>query len=216
MNLILLGPPGAGKGTLASRLIKKYNIPHISTGDIFRENIKNETELGLEVKGYMARGELVPDELVVRIALDRLNKEDCNEGFMLDGFPRTVFQAEELDKFLKEKNDKINFTLNLSVSDEILKERLINRRICKSCGATYNLKKDYMKPKVEGKCDSCNGELYQREDDKAETVENRISVYNEQTAPLISYYNNIGNLVELDSSLEADNLFKEVCKILGE
>ncbi len=216
MNLVLLGPPGAGKGTLASRLIKKYGLPHISTGDIFRENIKNETELGLEVQGYMKRGELVPDELVVRIALDRLSKDDCKDGFMLDGFPRTVFQAEELDKFLGDKNDKLNYTLNLSVSDEVLKSRLVNRRICKSCGATYNLKKDTMMPKVEGTCDVCKGELYQREDDKAETVENRISVYNEQTAPLISYYRNAGNLVDLDSSLEADDLFEKVCKILGE
>lgn len=214
MNVILLGPPGAGKGTQATTIVKEYHIPHISTGDIFRENIKNGTELGKKAQEYMNQGELVPDDLVIEIATDRLAREDCHQGFLLDGFPRTVHQAEELDGFLEGRGDKVHHVLNISVAKEELIRRLIGRRVCKNCGATYHI--ETMKPKVEGVCDVCGGELVQRADDNRETVENRIDVYEQQTMPLIDYYEKAGVLVHIDGSLGLENVFTKIREVLGE
>ncbi len=214
MNVILLGPPGAGKGTQATTIVKEYHIPHISTGDIFRENIKNGTELGKKAQEYMNQGELVPDDLVIEIATDRLAREDCQNGFLLDGFPRTVHQAEELDGFLEGRGDKVHHVLNISVAKEELIRRLIGRRVCKNCGATYHI--ETMKPKVEGVCDVCGGELVQRADDNRETVENRIDVYEQQTMPLIDYYEKAGVLVHIDGSLGLENVFTKIREVLGE
>ena len=214
MNVILLGPPGAGKGTQATTIVKEYQIPHISTGDIFRENIKNGTELGKKAQEYMNQGELVPDDLVIEIATDRLAREDCHQGFLLDGFPRTVHQAEELDGFLEGRGDKVHHVLNISVAKEELIRRLIGRRVCKNCGATYHI--ETMKPKVEGVCDVCGGELVQRADDNRETVENRIDVYEQQTMPLIDYYEKAGVLAHIDGSLGLENVFTKIREVLGE
>lgn len=208
MRLVLLGPPGAGKGTQASAIVSKYSIPHISTGDIFRANIKNGTELGKQVEAYMKKGLLVPDELVVSIVKDRLTKEDCKEGFLLDGFPRTVNQAEALDKELKDMNLKLDRVINIEVGKEILIERAIGRRICKNCGATYHVK--FSPPKVENTCDKCGGELYQRDDDKAETVEKRIEVYQEQTKPLIDYYKEKDLLLNIDGTKSIEEIFNDI------
>ena len=214
MNVILLGPPGAGKGTQATTIVKEYRIPHISTGDIFRENIKNGTELGKKAQEYMNQGELVPDDLVIEIATDRLAREDCHQGFLLDGFPRTVHQAEELDGFLEGRGDKVHHVLNISVAKEELIRRLIGRRVCKNCGATYHI--ETMKPKVDGVCDVCGGELVLRADDNRETVENRIDVYEQQTMPLIDYYEKAGVLVHIDGSLGLENVFTKIREVLGE
>ena len=214
MNLILLGPPGAGKGTQAAKIIEKYEIPHISTGDIFRENIKEGTPLGKKAQEYMNRGELVPDSLVIEIATDRLTKDDCKEGFLLDGFPRTVEQAEALDKFLAEDGNKVDHVLDIDVEADILMKRLTGRRVCKGCGATFHITN--IPPKVEGVCDVCGEELYQRDDDTEETVANRIEVYNSQTKPLIDYYEKSGNISHLDGSVDPDELLAEIVKILGD
>ena len=214
MNMILLGPPGAGKGTQAAKIIEKYEIPHISTGDIFRENIKEGTPLGKKAQEYMNRGELVPDSLVIEIATDRLTKDDCKEGFLLDGFPRTVEQAEALDKFLAEDGKKVDHVLNIDVEADILMKRLTGRRVCKGCGATFHITN--IPPKVEGVCDVCGEELYQRDDDTEETVANRIEVYNSQTKPLIDYYEKSGNISHLDGSVDPDELLAEIVKILGD
>ena len=214
MNLILLGPPGAGKGTQAAKIIGKYEIPHISTGDIFRENIKEGTPLGKKAQEYMNRGELVPDSLVIEIATDRLTKDDCKEGFLLDGFPRTVEQAEALDKFLAEDGKKVDHVLDIDVEADILMKRLTGRRVCKGCGATFHITN--IPPKVEGVCDVCGEELYQRDDDTEETVANRIEVYNSQTKPLIDYYEKSGNISHLDGSVDPDELLAEIVKILGD
>lgn len=212
MNLILLGPPGAGKGTQATRIVEKYKVPHISTGDIFRENIKNNTPLGQKAQEYMNKGELVPDQLVVDIALDRLGKDDCKNGFLLDGFPRTVFQADALDKFLKDKGKGIDLVINIEVEDKMLIERLDARRVCPTCAATYNV--IGMPPKKEGICDKCNDTLIQRKDDKKETVGNRIKVYHEQTSPLIDYYKENGLIKDFDGMVGADALFDEIVKAI--
>ena len=212
MNLILLGPPGAGKGTQATRIVEKYKVPHISTGDIFRENIKNNTPLGQKAQEYMNKGELVPDQLVVDIALDRLGKDDCKNGFLLDGFPRTVFQADALDKFLKDKGKGIDLVINIEVEDKMLIERLDARRVCPTCAATYNV--IGMPPKKEGICDKCNDNLIQRRDDKKETVGNRIKVYHEQTSPLIDYYKEKGIIKDFDGMIGADALFDEIVKAI--
>ena len=212
MNLILLGPPGAGKGTQATRIVEKYKVPHISTGDIFRENIKNNTPLGQKAQEYMNKGELVPDQLVVDIALDRLGKDDCKNGFLLDGFPRTVFQADALDKFLKDKGKGIDLVINIEVEDKMLIERLDARRVCPTCAATYNV--IGMPPKKEGICDKCNDTLIQRKDDKKETVGNRIKVYHEQTSPLIDYYKEKGLIKDFDGMTGADALFDEIVKAI--
>ncbi len=212
MNLILLGPPGAGKGTQATRIVEKYKVPHISTGDIFRENIKNNTPLGQKAQEYMNKGELVPDQLVVDIALDRLGKDDCKNGFLLDGFPRTVFQADALDKFLKDQGKGIDLVINIEVEDKMLIERLDARRVCPTCAATYNV--IGMPPKKEGICDKCNDTLIQRKDDKKETVGNRIKVYHEQTSPLIDYYKEKGLIKDFDGMIGADALFDEIVKAI--
>lgn len=214
MNLILLGPPGAGKGTQAARIVEKYNIPHISTGDIFRKNISEGTKLGKKAKEYMDRGELVPDSLVIEIATDRLTEDDCADGFLLDGFPRTVEQAVALDAFLGGRGERINHVLDIDVPKEELMTRLIGRRVCKECGATYHVTN--MPPAKEGICDKCGGELIQRADDTEATVENRIEVYNRQTKPLLDYYDKTGNIVHLDGSIGFEKLFAQITEILGE
>lgn len=214
MNLILLGPPGAGKGTQAARIIEKYNIPHISTGDIFRKNIKEGTKLGKKAQEYMNKGELVPDSLVIEIATDRLTEEDCENGFLLDGFPRTVEQAVALDAFLGQHGKKIDHVLDIDVPKEELMTRLIGRRVCKNCGATYHVTN--MPPKTEGICDKCEGELMQRADDTESTVENRIEVYNKQTKPLLDYYDRLGNIAHLNGTIGLEEVFAEIVSILGE
>ena len=213
MNLILLGPPGAGKGTQAAKIIEKYNIPHISTGDIFRENIKNGTELGKKAQEYMNKGQLVPDELVVEIATDRLTKDDCKDGFLLDGFPRTVFQAEELDKFLAARGSKIDHVLDIEVSREELMIRLTGRRVCSKCGASFHGVN--IPPKQEGICDVCGAELIQRKDDNEETAANRIEVYNKETKPLIDYYEKAGCIAHIDGTTGLENVFNTITEILG-
>lgn len=213
MRLILLGPPGAGKGTQAKRISEKYDIPHISTGDIFRYNIKNETELGKKAKSYIDNGELVPDSLVVAIVEDRLKKDDAQEGFLLDGFPRTVAQAEALDRVLDEMNEALNSVINIKVDSSILVDRITGRRLCKDCGETYHI--EFNPSTEEGVCDACGGELYQRSDDTADTVKNRISVYNDQTSPLIDYYTDQDNLVNIDGEQSIDDVFEEINRKLG-
>ena len=214
LRTILLGPPGAGKGTQAAKIIEKYNIPHISTGDIFRENIKKGTELGKKAQEYMNRGELVPDDLVIEIATTRLLEDDCKDGFLLDGFPRTVYQAEKLDEFLAAHGSKIDKVIDIEVGKEELMERLTGRRVCKSCGASYHIVN--IPPKKEGVCDVCGGELIQRADDNAETVANRIEVYEAQTMPLIEYYEKAGNIAHIDGATGLDNVFVDIVKALGE
>ncbi|NLA69823.1 MAG: adenylate kinase [Clostridiales bacterium] len=213
LRAILLGPPGAGKGTHAKKLVEKYNVPHISTGDIFRANIKDGTELGMKAQEYMNAGQLVPDELVVDLVTDRLTWDDCANGFLLDGFPRTIFQAEELDKFLEKNGMKLDLVLNFEVSEEVLMQRLTGRRVCKSCGASFHIVN--IPSKKEGICDYCGGELIQRKDDNAETAKNRIDVYNEQTAPLIGYYAESGVLKTFNGEMQIDELFKEIVDTIG-
>lgn len=214
LRAVLLGPPGAGKGTQAVRLVEKYEIPHISTGDIFRKNIKEGTELGKKAQEYMNAGALVPDELVVDLVKDRLQQNDCKNGFLLDGFPRTIFQAEKLDEFLSESNLKMDIVINLKVEKEALIKRLTGRRVCKDCGASYHIVN--IPPKKEGVCDICGGELIQRKDDNIETVENRINVYEEQTAPLIGYYKEAGSLVDFDGEASLDEVFDAIVQAIGE
>ncbi|MCT4508678.1 MAG: adenylate kinase [Tepidibacter sp.] len=213
MKLILLGPPGAGKGTQASGIVKKYSIPHISTGDIFRKNIKEGTELGLKAKEYMDKGLLVPDELVVEIVKDRLLEDDCKSGFLLDGFPRTVVQAQALDKVLTESNMNLDKVINIQVDKTVLVDRAVGRRICKNCGATFHIK--YNPSKVDGKCDICQGDLYQRADDNEETVSKRIQVYLDQTEPLIDYYTNQGIINTIDGQQSIDKVFEDISLALG-
>ncbi len=210
LRTILLGPPGAGKGTQAVKIVEKYNIPHISTGDIFRENIKNQTELGKRAKAYMDRGELVPDELVVEIATDRLTKDDCKNGFLLDGFPRTIFQAEKLDEFLAQRGEKIDKVINIDVEKDALVKRITGRRVCKSCGASYHVVN--IPPKKDGICDLCSGELIQRADDTEETVLNRIDVYNKQTKPLVDYYDKAGVIINIDGNKDLDDVLADIIK----
>ncbi|HCO18111.1 MAG TPA: adenylate kinase [Tissierellales bacterium] len=212
MRLVLLGPPGAGKGTQASAIVEKYKIPHISTGDIFRANIKEGTALGKEAKSYMDKGLLVPDELVVSIVKDRLLKDDCAKGFLLDGFPRTVNQAESLDSELSKMGIELDRVININANAEILIERAVGRRICRECGATYHIK--FNPPKVEGVCDKDGGELYQRDDDNESTVSTRINVYMEQTQPLIDYYGDKGLLLDVDGTLEISTVFELITEAL--
>ncbi len=213
MNLILLGPPGAGKGTQAELLLKRFNIPHISTGDIFRAAIKEGTPLGTEAKRYMDSGQLVPDEVVIGIVKERLLKDDCKNGFLLDGFPRTVPQADSLDNFLKDNGKKVDAVINIEVDSAILLKRLTGRRVCRNCAAVYHV--ETKKSKVAGVCDHCGGEVYQRADDTPETVSKRLEVYNNQTEPLIAYYRNKGVLLSFDGQKGIQDLYEKICTELG-
>ena len=214
MKIIMLGAPGAGKGTQAKMIAEKYSIPHVSTGDIFRANIKDQTELGMEAKKYMDQGLLVPDELTVKILLDRVAQDDCKNGYVLDGFPRTIPQAEVLDKAVSELNESIDFAINVDVKDENIVKRMSGRRACLKCGATYHI--EHIPPKKEGICDKCGSELVLRDDDKPETVQKRLNVYHEQTQPLIDYYNKKGILKEVDGSQDMKDVFSAIVAILGE
>lgn len=204
MRLILLGPPGAGKGTQAKRVIEEFDIPHISTGDIFRKNIKEKTELGQKVEGLLAEGKLVPDELTIEIVWDRLDQEDCKNGFLLDGFPRTIPQAEALDEGLAKRGLKLDRVLNIDVDKDSLVKRLSGRRVCPNCGASYHI--DNNPPKVEGICDVCQTPVIQREDDKEQTVLNRIKVYDSQTKPLVDFYNKQDLVFTVDGTLPIDEI----------
>lgn len=213
MRLILLGPPGAGKGTQATKIVNKYNIPHISTGEIFRQNIKSGTELGKIAKSYIDKGMLVPDELAVDIVKKRLIEQDCEKGFLLDGFPRTDIQADELDNVLKSLDIMLDKVVNIHVDNEILIERIVNRRVCSRCGHTYHL--TYNPPQVECKCDMCGGNLYQRDDDTIETVSRRLEIYHELTKPLIDYYKKRGILMTIDGLQSIDKVFCDITDALG-
>lgn len=213
MNLVLMGLPGAGKGTQADKIVVKYNIPHISTGDMFRAAIKEGTELGLQAKSFMDKGELVPDEVTIGIVRERLSKNDCENGFLLDGFPRTVAQAEALDTMLADLGKKIDYVINIDVDQSILMERLTGRRICKNCGATYHLV--FNPPSQEGVCDRCGGELYQRADDNAETVQNRLDVNIQQTKPLLNFYEDKGYLRNINGQQDIDVVFADIEVLLG-
>ncbi|MDU4730948.1 adenylate kinase [Finegoldia magna] len=204
MRLILLGPPGAGKGTQAKRVIEEFDIPHISTGDIFRKNIKEKTELGQKVEGLLAEGKLVPDELTIEIVWDRLDQEDCKNGFLLDGFPRTMPQAEALDEGLAKRGLKLDRVLNIDVDKDSLVKRLSGRRVCPNCGASYHI--DNNPPKVEGICDVCQTPVIQREDDKEQTVLDRIKVYDSQTKPLVDFYNKQDLVFTVDGTLPIDEI----------
>ncbi|WP_456370185.1 adenylate kinase [Geoglobus sp.] len=212
MNLILLGPPGAGKGTQAKRIVEKYGIPQISTGDMFREAVAKGTELGKKAKEYMDRGELVPDEIVIGIVRDRISQPDCENGFILDGFPRTLNQAEALDEMLDDMGRRIDAVINIVVPDEEILKRIVYRRICKECGAVYNL--IYNPPERDGICDKCGGELYQRDDDKEETVRERLRVYREQTEPLIEYYGRKNLIHDIDGTKDIDDVWKQIEGVL--
>lgn len=213
MKIIMLGAPGAGKGTQAKKIAAKFSIPHISTGDIFRANIKNGTELGKKAKTYMDQGLLVPDELVVDLVVDRVNQDDCRDGYVLDGFPRTIPQAEALDKALAEFGQKVDFAIDVDVPDENIVRRMGGRRACVTCGATYHL--EYAPTKKDGICDTCGGGLILRDDDKPETVEKRLGVYHEQTQPLIDYYTNAGILKTVDGTVDIEDVFRAIVEILG-
>lgn len=212
-NLILLGAPGAGKGTQAKKIADKYQIPHISTGDIFRANIKNDTELGRKAKAYMDQGMLVPDELTLELIMDRFLEPDCENGYVLDGFPRTIPQAEALTKALEDKGEAIDYAVNVEVPDENIVNRMGGRRACLSCGATYHIV--HIPTKVEGICDRCGEALVLREDDKPETVQKRLDVYHSQTQPLIEYYTAQGKLAEVDGTVDMEEVFEAIVKILG-
>jgi len=209
--IIFLGPPGAGKGTHAKEISSILNIPHISTGDIFREAIKNQTELGMRVKEFLDSGKLVPDELVWEVVKDRLDAEDCKNGFILDGFPRTILQAELLDKYLKEKNADLK-VIYLDASDDLVIKRLSSRRVCKNCGAIYNLIS--MPPKKEGICDICGGELYQRSDDYPDVIKKRLETYYKETQPLIDYYKNRGLMYTISAEKDREEVLQEILKVV--
>ena len=213
MKIIMLGAPGAGKGTQAKMIAEKYSVPHVSTGDIFRANIKNGTELGKEAKKYMDQGLLVPDELTVKILLDRVAQDDCKNGYVLDGFPRTIPQAQVLDKALSELDDAIDYAINVDVPDENIIRRMGGRRACLTCGATYHV--EHIPPKKEGICDACGSELVLRDDDKPETVKNRLDVYHKQTQPLIDFYEAKGILKSVDCTVPMEDVFAAITEILG-
>ena len=213
LKIIMLGAPGAGKGTQAKKIAAKYGIPHISTGDIFRANIKNGTELGLKAKSYMDAGGLVPDEITIGMLLDRIHQADCENGYVLDGFPRTIPQAESLTEALKKNGESIDFAVNVDVPDENIISRMSGRRACLNCGATYHIV--YNAPKKEGVCDACGQELVLREDDKPKTVKKRLDVYHDQTQPLIDYYKKEGVLAEVDGTKDMEEVFQNIAAILG-
>ena len=212
-NFIFLGPPGAGKGSLAVKVAEEYKIPHISTGDIFRANIKNQTPLGVKVKAIIDSGSLVSDDLTCELVKDRLSQPDCKNGYILDGFPRTIPQADVLDSELTKLGDKVDFALNVDVPDENIVRRMSGRRACLKCGATYHI--EHIPPKKEGICDTCGSELVQRDDDKPETVQNRLSVYHEQTQPLIDYYNKKNILKSVDGTKDMQEVFSDIVNILN-
>lgn len=213
MNLVLMGLPGAGKGTQAEKIVDKYGIPHISTGDMFRAAMKDETELGLKAKSFMDKGELVPDEVTIGIVRERLSKEDCEKGFLLDGFPRTVPQADALESILSDLGKKLDFVINVQVDKDILMERLTGRRICKSCGATYHLV--FNPPAQADVCDRCGGELYQRADDNEETVNNRLEVNIKQSQPLLDFYGSKGYLRDIDGQQDIQKVFLDLDTLLS-
>lgn len=214
MKIIMLGAPGAGKGTQAIKIADKYGIPHISTGDLFRSNIGNNTELGREAKKYMDAGKLVPDELTVRMLFDRVSNEDCKNGYVLDGFPRTIAQAEVLEEEVGKRDDRIDFAINVDVPDDHIIRRMSGRRACPKCGATYHI--EHVPPKKEGICDSCGEQLILRNDDAPETVQKRLNVYHEQTQPLIDFYDKRKILRTVDGTKDLQDVFQEIVKILGE
>ena len=213
MKIIMLGAPGAGKGTQAKMIAEKYSIPHVSTGDIFRANIKNGTELGKQAKEYMDAGKLVPDELTVKILLDRVAQDDCKDGYVLDGFPRTIPQAEVLEDALNKLGDKIDYAINVDVPDENIVRRMSGRRACLKCGATYHI--EHIPPKQEGICNTCGSELVLRDDDKPETVLNRLKVYHDQTQPLIDFYTERNVLKTVDGTRDMKDVFADIISILG-
>lgn len=213
VNIILLGPPGAGKGTQAKSISNKYSIPHISTGDIFRFNISNGTPLGIKAKEYIDKGHLVPDELTIDLIKDRLKQDDCKNGFLLDGYPRTVNQAEALETLLKEIGTKLDSALFINVPKSFIIDRMTGRRVCTTCGASYHIK--YNAPKAEGICDLCGNEVIQRADDNETTVSERLEVYDAQTQPLVEYYANKNLLDEVDGTQAIDDVFKDIVNILG-
>ncbi|MUK90492.1 adenylate kinase [Ornithinibacillus sp. L9] len=210
MNLILMGLPGAGKGTQAEKINEKYNIPHISTGDMFRLAIKEGTELGKKAKGFMDQGDLVPDDVTIGIVKERLSKDDCKDGFLLDGFPRTIAQAESLQNLLSDMNQSIDHVIHVNVPEEILVERLTGRRICPTCGRAYHV--IYNPPKEEGICDHDGATLIQRDDDKADTVKNRLAVNIEQTKPLLDFYKKLGYLETINGDQDIDQVFEDIQK----
>lgn len=213
MKIVLLGPPGAGKGTQAKSISNRYSIPHISTGDIFRKNISENTPLGIEAKSYMDNGQLVPDEVTINMVKDRLQQDDCKNGYLLDGFPRTVHQAEALDNFLTEREESIDTALLIEVLKEFILERMTGRRVCPSCGASYHIK--FNPPTNDGKCDLCGSDVIQRKDDTEETVKERLDVYENQTQPLIDFYKNKKQLSVVDGTQAINEVFESICKILG-
>lgn len=213
MKIILLGPPGAGKGTQAKSISNRYSIPHISTGDIFRKNISENTPLGIEAKSYMDNGQLVPDEVTINMVKDRLQQDDCKKGYLLDGFPRTVSQAEALQGFLKERNQRLDTALCIEVPREFILERMTGRRVCPSCGASYHIK---FNPPADGKCELCGSDVVQRKDDTAETVRERLDVYERETQPLIDFYKNIDLLSVVDGTQAINEVFGSICKLLGD
>lgn len=213
MKIIMLGAPGAGKGTQAKKIAEKYGIPHISTGDIFRSNIKGGTELGMKAKAFMDQGALVPDELTIGMLMDRIKEADCENGYVLDGFPRTIPQAESLTAALEAMGQKIDYAVNVDVPDENIINRMSGRRACLNCGATYHIV--YNPSKVEGVCDVCGDKLVLRDDDKPETVKKRLDVYHEQTQPLIEYYEKAGVLANVDGTQDMNQVFADIAALLG-
>lgn len=213
MKIVLLGPPGAGKGTQAKSISNRYDIPHISTGDIFRKNISEKTPLGIEAKKYIDKGHLVPDSLTIDIVKDTLSQEQCSNGFLLDGFPRTVVQAEALKRFLRDNEKNLDVALLIDVPQDFIIDRMTGRRVCPSCGASYHIR--FNPPLVEGKCDVCGNDIIQRKDDTEETVRERLQVYHNQTQPLIDYYKGEGLLKVVDGTKAINEVFESICKILG-
>ena len=212
MNLVLMGLPGVGKGTQAEKIVEKYGIPHISTGDMFRAAIKEGTPLGLKAKEYMDSGNLVPDEVTIGIVRERLGKDDCEKGFLLDGFPRTVAQADALEEILSDLGKKLDYVVNIAVEEDQLMQRLTGRRVCRNCGATYHV--IFNPPKEEGVCDKCGGELYQRDDDKEETVRTRLEVNKQQQQPLLTFYEGKGYLKTIDGNRDINEVFEDVDQLL--
>ena len=213
MKIVLLGPPGAGKGTQAKSISNRYSIPHISTGDIFRKNISEETPLGIEAKQYMDNGQLVPDEVTINMVKDRLTWEDCKNGYLLDGFPRTVAQAEALQEFLESRDENLDTALCIEVPSSFILERMTGRRVCLSCGASYHIK--FNAPAVDGVCDVCGDNVIQRKDDVEETVKERLDVYERQTQPLIDFYKEKNLLSTVDGTKAINEVFESICEILG-